>query len=298
MLSARVRCLLLLVCVAASTAAGTAQTRTQGRERLLFVTALDSAGKPVASLDPKDVIVREDGVAREVLKVEKATQPMQIALVVDNTQNATDSIRDIRDAIAKFIGLIGQQHEIAIISVAERPTILTDYTTNRELLKQGVGKLFARSDSGSTLLETLMETARGIRRRETIRPVIIALMTDGVEFSTDHYDAVLKSLHEAGTALHVLVLDRPGVEPNTQEVRYRAVVYDRGTRETGGRHETLLTSMAFGDELAKLAAELSNQFAVTYGAPQTLIPPKRIEVRSAKDGLTVRGMAAPVKGAK
>jgi hypothetical protein len=288
----------MAVVCATVAASAVAQPRTQGRERQVFVSALDAAGKPVDSLDTKDVIVREDGIAREVLKIEKATQPMQLALLVDNSQTATDAIRDMRDALMRFVGLLGTQHEIAVISLAERPTILTDYTANRELLKKAIGRLFARPDAGTYLLEGIRETTRGLRKREAARPVIVALMTEGIEFSNDHYDPVLESLHESGAAFHVLVFDRPGAEPNTNETRNRGMVYDRGTRETGGRRETLLTSMAFPDELAKLASELSNQLVVTYGAPQTLIPPKRIEVRSAKEGLTVRGTPVRSKGDK
>ena len=42
-----------------------------------------------------------------------------------------------------------------------------------------------------------------------------------------------------------------------------------------------------------LATELSNQFVVEYGRPQTLIPPEKIEVTAAKPGWTVR--ATPIK---
>jgi hypothetical protein len=38
-----------------------------------------------------------------------------------------------------------------------------------------------------------------------------------------------------------------------------------------------------------VATELTHQFRVTYARPQTLIPPEKITVASAKPGLTVRG---------
>lgn len=289
------RGVVLLVCGALGASAA-AQPRTQGRERQLYVSALDAAGKPVAALAPTDVVVREDDVAREVLRVERATQPMQVALLVDNSQNADNAIKDMRDAVGAFINRLTPQHEIAIVTLADRPTIQTDYTSNRELLKKGIGRLFSMPGSGAYFLEAILETTRGIRKREAARPVIVALLTDGPEFSTQHYDTVVDALAESGTALHVLMFDRPSAELNTDEVRNRNVVMDRGTRESGGRRETLLTSMSFGDKLAELAAELSNQFVVTYGAPQTLIPPKRIEVRSAKEGLTVRGTPVRTRG--
>src|ERR1044071_3129282 len=60
-----------------------AQTGT-ALHRGLYVSVVDKDGKPVASVAPEDLIVREDGVAREVLRVEPATDSMQVALLVDH----------------------------------------------------------------------------------------------------------------------------------------------------------------------------------------------------------------------
>ena len=44
-----------------------------------------------------------------------------------------------------------------------------------------------------------------------------------------------------------------------------------------------------GIELSpKLADELLNQYVVTYGRPESLIPPEKLEVRVKKPGLTAR----------
>jgi hypothetical protein len=41
--------------------------------------------------------------------------------------------------------------------------------------------------------------------------------------------------------------------------------------------------------MKEIARELNSQYRVTYARPQTLIPPERITVASAKPGLTTRG---------
>ena len=40
--------------------------------------------------------------------------------------------------------------------------------------------------------------------------------------------------------------------------------------------------------MKQLAAELLNQYVVTYARPDTLIPPEKIEVTVTKPGLTAR----------
>ena len=55
----------------------------QGEERSMVVSVLDSSGAPVEGLAPTDFVIAEDGTEREVLRVEPATTPMQLAVLVD-----------------------------------------------------------------------------------------------------------------------------------------------------------------------------------------------------------------------
>ena len=59
------------------------------RQRTLFVTAVGDDGMPLEKLAMEDVIVREDGVAREVLKVTPSAEPVDITLLVDNSIAST-----------------------------------------------------------------------------------------------------------------------------------------------------------------------------------------------------------------
>ena len=54
---------------------------------------------PRAGLTAEDFRVREDGVAREVLKAGPATEPLTVALLVDDSQAATPAIQMIREAM-------------------------------------------------------------------------------------------------------------------------------------------------------------------------------------------------------
>ncbi|MBI2833729.1 MAG: VWA domain-containing protein [Acidobacteria bacterium] len=261
----------------------------QANERDLYVSVLDAAGAPVKGLTASDFIVREDGVQREVLRARPATQPMTIALILDNTQAATTTINDLRNALKTFVNRMAAAHDIALIAFGDRPTVITEYTRDAALLQKGIGRIFAQPGSGSYLLEALIDTARGLRKREAERPVIVLVTTEGPEFSNQHYDMVLEPLRDSGAALHALVLTLTATPPMTDEARNRNVVLDRGTSLTGGRRDNLLSSLALRTKLEELARELSNQYVVTYGRPQALIPPEKIEVRATQPGLTARG---------
>jgi hypothetical protein len=285
-------------CFAIARGSVSAPVAAQGRERSLYVSVFDAAGKPVTGLsDPAAFIVREDGVAREVLRVGPATAPMQIALIVDNTQAAAPAIVDIRQALSGFLDRLGADHEVALISLAERPTIVVDYTKDRAALKKGAMRFFSQPSSGAYLLDTLYETARGLTKREAPRPVIIAILVDGPEFGTLHHDRVLEAIAESGAALHTVMWTPPGGGAEwTDEVRTRNVVIDRGTSTSGGRRDDILASLSFPERLGELAAELAGQHLVVYARPERLVPPSRVEIGMARPGLTARGTLARAAG--
>ena len=258
------------------------------REGVLYTSVVDKNGEPVTGLGAGDFVVREDGARREVLRVTPATEPILIALLVDNSLAATDDIRNIRDAATAFVQQMHKEHELALITLGDRPTIVQDYTRNAELLKQGIGRLFAVPGSGMTLLDALVETARGLEKREGPRAVIIPVITDGTEFSNRHYREVVDALKRSGAALHAVTI---GTFPTSlaDPIRNRASVLDEGPRVTGGQRVTVLTSMAVESALAKLGRELSNQHKVVYGRPESLIEPQTVTVSVTRPGLTARG---------
>ena len=279
----------VLVLVLLGAAPGLNAQATRGA---MFVSALDRAGAPVSQLAPSDVVVREDNVAREVLTVTPAREPMQIAILVDNSQAAESFIRDYREALPVFLRALtagndpGISHQIALVALGERPTILVDYSVDREQLIKSGQRIFSATGSGTYLLDGLVEVSQGISKRRAQRPVIVAITTEGPELSTRIYQQVLEALRASGAALHVIAVGRPVNQSND-----RAVVLAEGPRTTGGQYASLLTGTALTGRLTQLADELTHQYHVTYARPQSLIPPERVTIAAARPGLTVRGTA-------
>lgn len=266
----------------------TAGAQAGARERVLYVSVVDKDGEPVTGLGPDEFVVREDDRRREVLRVSRAVEPLAVALLVDNSAAAQNNIRDIRDGLTKFVQRVRETSDIAIIGLADRPTILQDYTRNAALLDAAIGRLFAQPGSGMMLLDAIVDVSRGLARREEPRAAMVAVLTDGTEFSNLHYNQVLEALRQSGAAFHVIGIGAFG-DTMRDALRNRATVLDRGPRETGGRHDTLLSSMAVPAALDKLARELLNQYKVVYGRPESLIPPKTVTVSVTRPGLIARG---------
>jgi von Willebrand factor type A domain len=263
----------------------------QAIQRALYVSALTDAGAPVDSLAPSDLIVREDNVAREVLTVVPAVEPMQVAILVDTSQGARDAISHMRTALPAFVNALTSaevKNEVAIIAIGERPQVFTNYTFNQAELKKGIDRIWSVQGSGAYLLDGIIEVCQGFKKRGAQRPVIVAILSEGPELSNRQHDQVLEPLQAAGAAFHAITLGRP--QNNLRdETRERNIVLDEGPRTTGGRREELLTPMALDGKLTQLAAELTHQYKATYARPQSLIPPEHVTVAAAKPGITARG---------
>jgi len=270
----------------------------QAIQRSLYVSVVNEAGAPVPDLGPTDFIVREDNIAREVLSVRPADEPMQVALLVDTSQIARNDIMHMRDALPAFVTTLtnanesGAKNQVAIIAFGERPTVFTEYTSNVAELKKGITRIWAQQGSGPYLLDAIFEVTQAFKKREATRPVIVAIVAEGGEMSYRQHDQVLDPLRASTAPLYALMLGSPSTSLSDEE-RSRSIVLDKGTIDTGGRRDQLLAPSALSDRLKQLANQLTHQYRVTYARPQSLIPPERVAVAAARPGLTARG--TPVK---
>jgi hypothetical protein len=277
----------------------TAAPSAQAIQRSIYASVLNKEGAPVPNLGPADFVVREDNLAREILRVEPATAPMQVALLVDNSARSSPNIRDIREATNEFIkgmtsGVV--RNEVAVVAVAERPTMVVDYTVDQPKLLTGAGRIFTQPGSGAYLLDGLFETSQGFKKREATRPVIVAISTNGPELSNRYHDQIINALRGVGASFHIVMVGSPPTDFISSEGRERALTLSKGTEDTGGRYDNVLAASALSDRLKQVANELTHQYLVTYARPQTLIPPEHVVITGKDSNLVVRGTPVTEKG--
>ena len=275
--------------VALALAAPSASAQQQPGEAQIYISVTGEDGKAVTVLK-QDITVTEDGLAREVLRLEQATEPPHIALLVDDSQAAQSAIAEMRTGLRRFVAAVldkEPQSQIALISFGERPTLLVDYTSNRELLERGVNRIFARPGSGAYMLEAVVSATRGIAKRNLPRPHIVVVGTEGIEFSNDSYTRVLEALADSGATMWALTLTSGPRAGETEETRHRAIVLGKGTVDSGGRQYQVLANTAIGVRLDTVANHIFNQYVVTFGRPESLVPPKDIKVTVSVPGAEV-----------
>jgi len=265
--------------------------QSSSRDRTLFVSALDKNGKPVEGLGPEAFEVREDGTRREILRVSRATEPIDIALLVDNSTAAAEEIVFLRSSLGAFVKKMALGNHIAVITLADRPTIRVDYTNDGARLFESVNSLFSMPMSGMTLLDALTEVSRGMAKREGPRAVMVAVFTDGPEFTNTYHLDVIREVKKAGAAVHEVTVGQ-FYHREERSLRERSFFLEMGPAETGGYRRALLSPMGLESALQDLAAELSSQYKVVYSRPESLIAPTKVAVSSGRADLVVRGRPA------
>jgi VWFA-related protein len=278
----------LLIAVCGGVLLGTAFVRAQSDEWTVYTSVVDQNGAPVLGLSSSDFVVRENGMAREILRVSPATDSLTVAVLIDNSQEIRSDLIDLRQGLRGFVNEMDRRHEISLIGFGGPPTVLVDYTRDLKRLETGISRLIARPGTGSYLLSAIIDTSRTLRKRRELRRVIVVITSQGPEFSEISYQTVLEYVRDSGAPIHSFVLRRDGVSPTdaaAQEVELALAV---GTRMTGGRHEELLTAMSMTSRFTSLAGELNNQYEVVYARPRALIPPKTIEVGVKRPAVIVR----------
>jgi hypothetical protein len=271
-------------------------------ERELFVSVLNKADEPILTLGAPDFIVREDGRVREVLRARRATDPIDLVLLIDTSQALGRQVADTRKAVEQFLAAMAGHAQVTLVGLGDRPTVLTASTDDAEKLKKAVGGIFPIEGAGALVLEGIQDTLKGFAKRKPERAAIVVLYEGGREFSSESHATVLARIAASGAALHVITVGTT-VPPDamTQEGRSREIVFDTGTRQSGGRRQNVLASMSLPDTLTRLANELLGQYRITYARPDTLIPPKTVEVSVRQADVTVRAtpvMPAPKGPAK
>jgi len=260
---------------------------SDARTRSIYVSVLDNKDAPVTGLKAADFQVREDGAAREVLRAEPATAPLQIVLLVDDSQAMNAALQPMREGLTKFVEKMQGHAEIGIVTVGERSTSLVQPTTDLNALKRGITRIFARPGSGAYMLDGIQDVSQGFQRREAERPHIIWITMDTVEFSNLQWQMVLKTLNASGATLHMLSLGMPS-SSMSDEMRNLNQTIAEGTKDTGGRRDQVLATSGIPEALLRVADDLLHQYVVTYGRPERLIPPEKLQVTVSRPDVTVR----------
>lgn len=282
------RLLAPLLAIAVLTAAAQAQTRR------VYVAAQDRNGGMITDLAVTDIAVKEGGKTREVIAIKPATDPLQIAILVDD--NGTGLFRV---AVARFIETLLGRAQFSLITVEGQPRKLTPFTPNGDVLREAIAQLNARpaTPDGGQLLSGISEAAIDFERRKVDRPVIVALTVGGEEHTEVPAHHVLEQLRKSGAALHVVSVIGSTLRATAQANRVGDLLNENlalsevlgdGPKRSGGRREEVPAIAGAVTGLQQLAEALKRQYVIEYALPAGVKPSDRVSVSTNRRDVTLR----------
>jgi len=265
--------------------------------RTVYISVADRNGVPVDNLLASDLEIREGGKLVTVQSAGRASEPMQIDLIVDD--NGTGLFRA---SLARFVQRMEGRAIMALRSVVGQTMKLVEFTASVDALLTAIATLNARpgTPDGGQLLEGISEAALELHKVEAKRPIIIALTVGGEEHSTVKSDFVLNQLRKSGAALYVFSVANSALRPTVvaqtpkdllQENMHLYRVLGDGPKQSGGRHQQIVASTGVLLGLQHLASELTSQYRVTYTLPAGAKRSEKLDVSVRRKDIVVRAPA-------
>lgn len=279
------RLLALSALVAVCSAAAPIALGQSAADKTIFLSVLDDSGKPVTDLKLGEILIREDGVDREVVSVSPAKEPLYVAVLVDTTPLAEPYIRDIRTGLASFAREVRAGVPEARISVTEfgqAAVPIVPFTTDAERLEREINRIYPKPNAPSVLLEALLDACNSLARQNSPRRAVVVFNMEGsLERSREQPAKIQDAIQRAGAQLWVISLQKNQQRQDT--LSQRDVVLNALTKNTGGNREFIVTESAIESWMKRYADALTSQYAVTFKRPSS-DRPKVVQTGLARPG--------------
>jgi VWFA-related protein len=254
-----------------STAAAASGTETV---RTVYFTALDDKGAPITDLTAADLSVKENGKDRVIATLQRASAPLQVAILVDDAGSG-----GFRSAVAQFLQKTSGRAIFAISLLSPQPLKLTDFTTEVDALNGAVNRLAPRGrivPDTEQIIEAVREAANALQQRRGRRAIVV-LTVAGEKAASDLADDALGALKRSGASLSVVSII--GADAGR--------VLGDGPRQSGGTVLQVSGQTPVGGVLAQVADNLLYQYALTYTLPDGVKPNDKLSLSTSRKGVTL-----------
>ena len=137
-MKSRLRVLVISSILGLVCAAGVVPAAAEQTTRTTYVTVLENDGQPVAGLTPADLRLRENNRDREIVTVEPATEPMRVALMVEETLTPAGGVRQ---GLFELVKALQGKAEMSLVVVGLSNRTAVPYTTDVNALVAGLNDL-------------------------------------------------------------------------------------------------------------------------------------------------------------
>ncbi len=194
----------ILVAISVSLSAQRTVTRS------VFVSVVDTAGRPALDLARADFQVTEQGAKRDVTRATLGDAPMRIVLMVDSSTPVGPVTNDFKAALAGFVDTLPPQHQVVFISTGGQIRVRTQPADARDKLRAEVAR-FSSEGGANAFLDTLLEADRRFLKTAPEQwPAFVIVTTDNGEGRSEPdfvaYNKFMNDFVARGGAAHAVIL--------------------------------------------------------------------------------------------
>ena len=263
-----VRSALVILFAAAAVAAAGPASIAQTDSMSALITVLAPAKGPVTDLTAKDFTVRSGKQKLEVTAADRATQPLSIQLLVDNSQpqGMSGAMADLRTGLQGFVQAIraGESDaQIGMYSIAGQAIPVVKLGAPAADLDKAVSQLFLIQEPTSALLEGLEDASHDLAERPVPRRAIVSIDFASAESTPDTaLGGIDKAVYQVGAT--VWAISVAGINPESPK---RESVLAAVTRRTGGQRFSLVQASGLPNQLKAIANSLLSQYTIQFPRP-------------------------------
>ena len=245
-------------------------------QKSLIVTVLDQSGAPVKGLSPSDLAVVEDGATRDVVDVKPATEPMSIAILVDNTKPTMGKnapTQELRAALSTFVKIVqgaNPESQIGIWEFAGAGVMTQKPTVKTEDLTKRISRMFPAQQPGGVMLEAFVDSNKELSKKGAgPRRIILGISFNSPEVGTIEPREVAIAMRKAGVSLWAVSIGSNGDSSTASGggSASREVILENVAAASGGLRLTAVTAISLEAQVKKIADALVSQYVVTYARP-------------------------------
>ncbi len=269
----------------------------------LNASVTDRHGRAIGGMKAGDFTVYENGTERTVTNVVPTQEPFNLVLLLDVSGSVEERIDFIRKAARDFLNTASPQDRISIISFRDDIQLISDFTTDRQLLSKKLDEIEAGGPTAfyDALAYVLADPLKKLRGERTA----VVVMSDGDDNkSFVPFPALLEALSESGALVYPLYVPSglipeasvPRPEVTIDPLRSRYLTLTTRAEEEGRKLAAASGGVYYPirrlDDLQRayddVVLQLRTAYTITYASNSTPSGNRRVRVRASRDGASVR----------
>jgi len=232
---------------------------------LVPVTITDPMDRLVIGLEQDNFQVFDGKQPQEIKHFSSEDTPVSLGVIFDMSGSMKSKIEQAREAVGEFLKTANPQDEFFIITFADQPEEVSDFTSSVEDIQSQL--LYTLPKGRTALLDAIYMGLSKMRSAKYARKALLIISDGGDNHSRYTQREIESTVKEADVAIYAVgIYDRYFA---TQEEMLGPGLLERITELTGGRSFTIENPNDLSRVARTIGSALRNQYVLGY-SPRNL----------------------------